>query len=138
MINPDKYIRKFFFNALNGKVVDGNAITIHDFRAPLNSNAYILMTNQSMTPNFDNKCDTVSWNCNITLDVVTVYQNVTGSRLLADNIKEMVMNNTSTISIDNFNVDNFTMTFPDDLNLITNTQSIFRKLINYEFKITEI
>lgn len=138
MINPDKYIRKFFFDALNSKKVDGKTITVHDFRAPLNSDAYILMTNQSMTPNFDNKCDTVSWDCNITLDVVTVYNNVTGSRLLADNIKEMVMNETETISITNFNVDNFRMSFPDDLNLITSTQSIFRKLINYEFKITQL
>jgi len=138
MINPDKHIRKYFFDALNNKVVNGKTITIHDYRAPFNSDAYILMINQSMTPNRDNKCDIISWNCFIVLDVVTVFDNVYGSRVLADDIKEMVMNNTQNIAIDNFSVDDVDISYPDDLNTITNTQSIFRKLINYEFKLTEL
>ena len=138
MINPDKYIRKYFFDTLNNQVVDTKTITVHDFRAPINKDAYIIMINQSMTPNLDNKCDIVSWNCFIILDVVTVYDNISGSRVLADNIKEMVMNQTQNISVDNFSVDEVTISYPDDLNTITNTQSIFRKLINYEFKLTQL
>jgi len=138
MINPDKYIRKYFYDTLNNQVVDTKTITVHDFRAPTNKDAYILMINQSMTPNRDHKCDIVSWNCFIILDVVTVYDNISGSRVLADNIKEMVMNQTQNISVDHFSVDDVKITYPDDLNLITNTQSIFRKLINYEFKLTQL
>ena len=138
MINPDKYIRKYFATTLNGQIVDGKIITVHDYRAPFNSDAYILMINQSMTLNEDNKCDIVSWNCFIILDVVTLFDNISGSRVLADNIKEMVMNETQTISIDNFSVDNVNISYPDDLSLITNTQTIFRKLINYEFKLTQL
>jgi hypothetical protein len=138
MINPDKHIRKYFATTLNGQIVDGKVITVHDYRSPFNSDAYILMINQSMTPNRDNKCDIVSWNCFIVLDVVTVFSNISGSRLLADNIKEMVMNETQSISIDNFSVDNVNITYPDDLSLITSTQTIFRKLINYEFKLTQL
>jgi len=138
MINPDKHIRKYFYDALNNQVVDTKTITVHDYRAPTNKDAYILMINQSMTPNRNNKCDIVSWNCYIILDVVTVYDNISGSRVLADNIKEMVMNNTQNISVDHFSVDDVNITYPDDLNLITNTQSIFRKLINYEFKLTQL
>lgn len=138
MINPSKHIRKYFFDALNNEVVDDNIITVHDYRAPMNRKAYILMINQSMTPNRDNKCDIISWDCFIVLDIVTIYDNIAGSRLLADNIMEMVMNQTQTISIDNFSTDNVIVTYPDDLNLVTNTQTIFRKLINYEFKLTEI
>lgn len=138
MINPDKHIRKYFHDTLNNATVDGKVITVHDYRAPFNSDAYILMVNQSSTENKENKCDVISWNCNITLDIVTLFSNVSGSRVLADNIKEMVMNQTQNITIDNFSVDNVNIIYPDDLSLITNTQTIFRKLINYEFKLTQL
>ena len=36
MINPDKHIRKYFFDALNNQVVDTKTITVHDYRAPTN------------------------------------------------------------------------------------------------------
>lgn len=138
MINPDKHIRKAFFDKLNNVKVDTKTITIHDFRAPTDSKNYILMINQSMNENRDNKCDIISWNCFITLDIVTIYDNMAGSRLFADNIKEKVMTETTNLTVNNFSLDNMIISFPDDLNLVTNTQSIFRKLINYEFKLTQL
>lgn len=138
MINPDKHIRKYFFDTLNNITVDTKNITIHDYRVPENRDHYILMINQNMNPNRDNKCDIISWNCRITLDVVTIYKNGQGSRLFADNIKEKIMNLTQNISIDNFSVDEVEVDYPDDIQTMTPTQSIFRKLINYEFKLTEL
>lgn len=137
MINPDKHIRKFFVDTLNNIEVDGKTITIHDYRVPQNKDAYILMINQSMDPNYDNKCGKYRWTCRITLDIVTIYKNNQGSRLLADNIKEEVMSLTKDIDIDNFLIENQEMTFPDDLHFLDNTQSIFRKLINYELILIE-
>lgn len=138
MINPDKYIRAYFFDTLNNITVDTKNITIHDYRVPENRDHYILMINQNMNPNRDHKCDIISWNCRITLDVVTIYKNGQGSRLFADNIKEKIMNLTQNISIDNFSVDEVEVDYPDDIQTMTPTQSIFRKLINYEFKLTEL
>ena len=138
MINPDSHIRSYFFNTLNGQVVDNKTITIHDFRVPFNGTHYIIMNAQSSEPNRDNKCDIISYNARINLDIVTIFDGVSGSRLFADNIKEMVMNATQNITIAGFNVDEVNVTYPDDLDLLTNTQSIFRKLITYEFKITQL
>lgn len=138
MLNPDKYIRKYFFDTLNNIDVNGNAITIHDYRVPTNKSAYILMQNQSSDGDNQTKCDTDKYTCRITLDVVTIYPNGQGSRLLADDIKERVMNLTQSISIDNFHLQSVSISYPDDLHLITPTQNIFRKLINYELTLTQI
>lgn len=138
MINPDKYIRQYFFDTLNGQIVDGKTITIHDFRIPFNGTHYILMNAQSSEENKDNKCDVISYTSRINLDIVTIFEGVSGSRAFADDIKEMVMNATTNIQVPGFNVSNVTLSYPDDMEQITNTQTIFRKLITYEFKITEI
>lgn len=138
MINPSKHIRKFFFDRLNNIVVDGKVITIHDYRIPENKNAYILMINQSMSDGQNNKCDVLTWDARITLDVVTIYDNVSGSRLLADDIMERVMNETQSINIGFFTVDKVSVEYPDDIQLMTPTQNIYRKIIQYNFKLTQI
>lgn len=138
MKNPDKYIRDYFSTTLNGIEVDGNTIKVYDYRVPKNDNFYILMVNQSSEKVHDTKCDTLAYDCRITLDIVTRFQGKnSGSRLLADNIKEKVMNLTQNITIQNFELSNLNISYPDDLYLITDTQNIFRKLIIYEFKLNQ-
>ncbi|MCT3788484.1 hypothetical protein HZQ67_14005 [Elizabethkingia anophelis] len=136
MKNADKWIRKYFVDTLNNMVINGKTITIHDYRIPDNKDAYILMTSQSKQENNEVKCG-LRYNCRITLDVVTIYNNIAGSRLLADDIMEEVMNRTQSILIQNFQILTVEKEFPSDISTITSTQSIFRKLIIFNLKIRE-
>ncbi|MDV3593901.1 hypothetical protein CMU87_15615 [Elizabethkingia anophelis] len=136
MRNPDKYIRQYFYNTLNGMSVNGKTISIHDYRIPDNKDSYILMTTQSKQENNEVKCG-LRYDCQITLDVVTIYNNIAGSRLLADDIMEEVMNRTQSILIQNFQTLTVEKDFPADISTITSTQSIFRKLIIFNLKIRE-
>lgn len=136
MRNPDKYIRQYFYNTLNGMSVNGKTISIHDYRIPDNKDAYILMTTQSKQENNEVKCGLI-YDCQITLDVVTIYNNIAGSRLLADDIMEGVINRTQPILIQNFQILTVEKDFPADIYTITSTQSIFRKLIIFNLKIRE-
>ena len=143
MKNPDKHIRKAFSDALSDLEVtnpynsDEVSIPLSDFRIPQNKDFYILMTNQWTMPRYDSKCDKYSWTCGITLDIVTKFANYQGSRLFADEIKEAVMNLTEDLTIENFNKQRQDWNFPDDLEMMTSTENIYRKIIQYEFELTE-
>lgn len=140
---PDREIRKAISQALSGMTVVspfGGAeldITVHDYRLPENKTEYVLMINQWADLDRDTKCPENTWNCGITLDIVTTFPNEQGSRLLADIIQEEVWNRTKSLSIDHFYNEEQTMRSPDDLETMTPTQNIYRKLIQYEFKLIE-
>ncbi|MVW92451.1 hypothetical protein FCL53_10790 [Elizabethkingia meningoseptica] len=136
MKNADKWIRKYFVDTLNNMVVSGKTITIHDMRVPDNKDAYILMTTQQKSEGDPTKCDT-PWDCYITLDVVTIYNNIAGSRLLADDIMEEIMKRTQNVLVNGFTVKKRSLDFPPDISTITSTQAIFRKLITFNLIISE-
>ncbi|MDE5516391.1 hypothetical protein KRE49_11640 [Elizabethkingia meningoseptica] len=136
MKNADKWIRKYFVDTLNNMVVSGKTITIHDMRVPDNKDAYILMTTQQKSEGDPTKCDT-PWDCYITLDVVTIYNNIAGSRLLADDIMEEVMKRTQNVLVNGFTVKKQSLDFPPDISTITSTQAIFRKLVTFNLIISE-
>ncbi|MDV3749079.1 hypothetical protein CMU21_14700 [Elizabethkingia anophelis] len=136
MKNADKWIRKYFVDTLNNMVVNGKTITIHDMRVPENKDAYILMTTQQKSEGDPTKCDT-PWDCYITLDVVTIYNNIAGSRLLADDIMEEVMKRTQNVLVNGFTVKKQSLDFPPDISTITSTQAIFRKLVTFNLIISE-
>lgn len=134
MRTPDKWIRKYFSETLAGLTVNGKLIPISDFGLPENSNAYILMTTQDKTHDQETKCNKV-WNFSQTLDIVTVYQGNTGSRVLCDDIHEAVLNACENIVVENFIVEDKSYTFAPDLSNSTSTQTIFRKIIIFNIKL---
>ena len=136
MRTPDKWIRKYFATTLNNLVVSGKTIPIADFRLPNNSNAYILMTTEDKTHVQENKCNKV-WNFSQTLDIVTVYDGNSGSRLLCDDIQETVLNACNNISIEHFTVIDKGYEFAPDLSTQTTTNTIFRKIIIFNLKLIE-
>lgn len=136
MITPDKWIRKYFSTELANLQVNGKNIPISDYRLPLNSDAYILLTTQEKSHDLENKCGKI-WNFSQTLDCVTIYNGNTGSRLLVDDIHEAVLNICNSIQVENFKVLDFNFTFAPDLSTITNTQSIYRKIIIFNLKLKE-
>lgn len=136
MRNPDKYIRLYLFNLLNNITVDGLTIRCYDSHSPNNdSKALIVLSTQSGRETQTNKCgkDVES---NIIVDIITRYPLNSGSRLLADNIKEKVLELTENPLIDNFTVQGVTIEFPSDLTQDSSTETIFRKLIKFNFKLS--
>lgn len=135
MINPDKWIRKYFSESLDNLTIDGNLFKVYDTINHEGGNTYILLSTQSKEESYEVKCS-MRWNCEITLDIVTIY-NGTGSRLLADNTAEQVVNICEPIIIENFETIDFSREYPADLSVNTGEQSIFRKLIKYNIKLKQ-
>lgn len=136
MRTPDKWIRKYFATALNGLVVDNLTIPISDYRLPTNAPAYILMTTEDKSHDQEVKCHK-TWNFSQTLDIVTIFEGNNGSRVLADDIHEAVLNACNNIAVEHFTVLQKDYDFAPDLSLSTPTQTIFRKIIIFNLKLKE-
>ena len=136
MKTPDKWIRKYFSDTLNGLTVSGKVIPISDMRLPSNSSAYILMTTIDKSHDQETKCSKV-WNFQQTLDIVTIYQGNSGSRVLCDDIHEAVLNACNNITVQGFTVLNTSYEFAPDLSSSDSTQTIFRKIIIFNLKLKE-
>lgn len=140
MKNPDKYIRKYFNDTFHDFSVNGYRIPWYDFHIPSNMDKYVLMQSQSKVRNYDNKCHTKSWTCNINLDIVTIYPGKSGSRLFADDIMEGIIDEveTNVVAVSNYKVNDLTYRHLQDIYLPTPTQSIFRKIFEFEIILTEL
>ena len=136
MKTPDKWIRKYFSDTLNGLTVSGKVIPISDMRLPSNSSAYILMTTIDKSHDQETKCNKV-WNFQQTLDIVTIYAGNSGSRVLCDDIHEAVLNACNNITVEGFTVLNTGYEFAPDLSSSDSTQTIFRKIIIFNIKLQE-
>ena len=137
---PDKYVRKALYSLLNNITVNGNTIKIYDTAITGRTipKFYILMTTQTNSVDGSVKCGD-RWQSSILLDIVTRYSSTgnTGSRLLADDIAEAVRNLLETnLTLDGgLNIIDQKLDFPNDLSLVTDTESVFRKFIRIEFSI---
>lgn len=135
MRNPDKYIRRYFTETLDNIVVNGKTIRIYDSHSPNNdAPALIVMSTQSGFEVDKHKCNT-SIDCDIIIDIITRYKPQFGSQTFADDIKEAVLVATENITIQNFTVTRVNIEFPPISPMTTSTESIFRKLIKYNFKL---
>jgi hypothetical protein len=134
MRNPDKYIRKYFYDKLNGINVNGNIIHVYDVNAPVNEKLLIILSTQSGSDDWETKCS-IDKNRQITLDVITRYEGTAGSRALLDDIVEKVIDLTQKITIENFTVQYHNVSYPSDMTMNAGTETIHRKLINYSIKI---
>ena len=47
MENPNKYIRKYFYDTLNGIVVQGQTVKVYDSHTPNNDNFLIILSTQT-------------------------------------------------------------------------------------------
>lgn len=136
MKTPDKWIRKYFSDTLSTLKVGGKSIPISDMRLPANSDAYILMTTIDKSHDQETKCGKV-WNFQQTLDIVTIYQGNSGSRLLCDDIHEAVLNACNNITVQHFTIQSTGYEFAPDLSSSDSTQTIFRKIIIFNIKLKE-
>lgn len=138
MINPNKYIRKAISNAINNQVVNGLTIPCYDTNVSGNTSPrfYVLMTTQTKQVNKVNKCN-YRWTADILLDVVCIYNRTgnTSSRVLNDDIEQMILDQTQTLSIDGFGILTQTAESLPNLDSTTDTTNVFRNLIRFSFEL---
>ncbi len=136
MKNPDKWIRKYFYEALSNMVVSGVPVKIYDTTTPNNDNVLIVLSTQSGSDQHNNKCS-VDKMRDINIDVITRYKGNVGSRALLDDIIEEILQRTHKITVENFIVQYYNISYPLDFNQSTTSETIFRKIIKYSLKLTE-
>lgn len=138
--NPNKYIRKAFFEALNNITVDGNVIKVYDERVTGATvpQHYILLSTQTKRENKYTKCGD-RWDCDILLDIITTYPATgnTGSKLLAENIEEQVILLENSLTLGGgFVINERSLVSSDSQTTIGTTTNAFRQLIRYQYFIT--
>jgi len=132
---PDKWIRKAIYDAVDEIVVDGEIIYVYDSRVSGvdQPDFYVLMSSQTNEVDKNNKCEWF-WESEILLDIRATFflTEDSGSRLLIDNITDAVRNLTRNLILDGasgLEIIKTSMSFPNDLNEITEGEIMYRKFI---------
>jgi len=132
---PNKWIRKAIFDAVDEIVVDGEIIYVYDSRVSGvdQPDFYVLMSSQTNEVDKNNKCEWF-WESEILLDIRATFflTEDSGSRLLIDNITDAVRNLTQNLILDGasgLEIIKTSMSFPNDLNEITEGEIMYRKFI---------
>lgn len=135
MINwPDKEVRKAIFDLINNMVVNTYPIPCYDVKATnFKGKFYVLMSTQTNNMEQD-KCNK-GWEHSILLDIVTRYDRNTGSRVLADDIAQEILTKLNGLTITGFTIGGWNITAPNDLSATTDSETIHRKFIRYEFNL---
>lgn len=136
MKNPDKYIRKFFSERLSGLVVNGKSVRVYDTHTPNNDTQAVILSTQSGSDDWEQKCK-VTQNKAINIDIFTRYPANTGSRAFLDDIVEEVVNRCTPPVVENFIVQDFRISYPNDITTKNSTETIFRQIITINLKLTE-
>lgn len=138
--NPNKYLRKAFFDVLNNITVSGNVIPCFDERVTGNTvpKHYILLSTQTKSQDKYTKCAD-RWECDILIDITTTYPATgnTGSKLLAEDIEEAVINLEDNLTLEGgFVINGKSLVSSDSLVTIGTTTNVFRQLIRFNYFLT--
>jgi len=130
MQEPSKWIRQYFVNAFSNMVVNGKTVKVYDTHTPNNDDVLIILSTQTGSNDRIDKCS-ITKNRTIEIQVITRYPGNTGSRLLLDDIIEEIQNRVQNIQVNNFTVQDWNVQFTNDFATTNTTETIFRKIINY-------
>lgn len=134
MQEPSKYIRQYFVNAFANMIVSGKTVKVYDTHTPNNDDVLIILSTQTGSNDRIDKCS-ITKNRTIEIQVITRFKGATGSRLLLDDIVEEIQNRVQNIQVNNFTVQDWNVSFPQDFVSTSTTETIFRKIINYNLTI---
>lgn len=134
MQEPNKWIRKYFVSALSNMVVNGKPVKVYDQHTPNNEDVLIILSTQTGSNDWQGKCS-IDKNRTIEIQVLTRFSGNTGNRVLIDDICEEIQNRCQDIQIENFEVENWSISFPNEFYTTNSTETIFRKIINYNLNI---
>jgi protein tyrosine phosphatase len=126
MVNPNKYIRKAIYDAVNATYpcfdtqVTGN----------LNPTQYVIISTQDKEDLNPNKC-AHRWQVATLLDLVCIYNGAgnVGSRLANDDMEEAIKNLILNLQVTGFNVLTQKNEYPSNLDSSTETQTVYRNFI---------
>lgn len=135
---PDLFVRQSLVSLFNGIAPCYDMVVPKDIAIP---NDYILLTDQENRQHSTNKCGHL-WATTILLDVV--HQNMQGYTnrapldAICNNINKLIDLNNGDITIANFQVVNTQVLNSRDMTLQTPTMTTNRKLIRYQFILSQI
>ena len=126
MVNPNKYIRKAIYDAVNATYpcfdtqVTGN----------LNPTQYVIISTQDKEDVNANKC-AHRWEVATLLNLVCIYNGAgnVGSRVANDDMENTILGLIANIQISGFKVINRVYEFPSNLDTSTSTQTVYRNFI---------
>ena len=126
MVNPNKYIRKAIYDAVNATYpcfdtqVTGN----------LNPTQYVIISTQDKEDLNPNKC-AHRWQVATLLDLVCIYNGAgnVGSRLANDDMENSILSLIENLQVSGFNVLKQRNEFPSNLDSSTETQTVYRNFI---------
>jgi len=126
MVNPNKYIRKAIYDAVNATYpcfdtqVTGN----------LNPTQYVIISTQDKEDLNPNKC-AHRWQVATLLDLVCIYNGAgnVGSRLANDDMENSILSLIENLQVSGFNVLTQRNEFPSNLDSSTETQTVYRNFI---------
>jgi hypothetical protein len=135
MVNPNKYIRKAIFDAVN--------TTYSCFDMQVTGNVtptkYVIISTQDKEIDKNTKCN-YQWIAYTLLDIVCIYNgsgNV-GSRLENDDMENTILGLIGNISITGYNIVNTRYEFPSNLDSSTATQTVYRNFIRVILTLEEV
>jgi len=126
MVNPNKYIRKAIYDAVNSTYpcfdtqVTGN----------LKPTQYVIISTQDKEDLNPNKC-AHRWQVATLLDLVCIYNGAgnVGSRLANDDMENSILSLIENLQVSGFNVLTQRNEFPSNLDSSTETQTVYRNFI---------
>lgn len=132
MYNPDKYIRKAYIDAIES----ATGLSVFDTSIPKDvqplPKQYILITAQSKQRTSISK-QLWEWQCQVRVDIVSVNDMGYHSSVSVEDIEEIVINTIEAgLTIQNFNNKSTRFLDSTPLPTETTTQSIDRKIVDYE------
>lgn len=131
---PDKWVRKALGTILDGLVVSGKTFKCFDTNT-LNyiGDTYFILSTQTNTE-VKNKCRS-GWRSTVLIEVFTRYKKNVGSRVLAEDAIQMVLDGTEDLALDvasNLTINSKSVSTPNDITDKRGAEVIHRKFIRYE------
>lgn len=136
MINPDKYVRTAYVQAL--ETATGLPVFAKALPAGITATQYIILDSQSKSQTVDSKVDYFEWLCRININIYNTNPAGTYRPLETDDIEQIVLNTVLPgIAIEGFHNKNTNIIESQDLSLEFPTASVDRKLIVFEHWVCE-
>lgn len=134
---PDKWVRKAIFDLINNMSVSGKTIPCFDTNTVnYKGNYYVIMSTQTNVEN-SNKCKH-GWRATILLDVFTRHKKNHGSRVLAEDIVDEIMERLIGFNLDpasEMRIHSINISTPNDISQKIDGEIIHRKFLRYELYI---
>jgi hypothetical protein len=126
MTNPNKYVRKALYDAINGTYLCFDMQVTGD----TNPTQYVIISTQDKEHNRPTKCGG-RWVTYTLLDLVCIYNGAgnVGSRVANDDMENTILGLIENLTVDGYTVISQAHEFPSNLDSGTATQTVYRNFI---------